>query len=253
MKKDPIQTLKKFYQIIHRKSGFLYMPPREVCIITGCPRSGTTAMLKWLAKSGQTAIFHEPRICKAVSDFMDKIYRQKPLYADKDLLLHLLKRLLYGYFSHQNNIWNKIIVVKETLSLGDDNFIENMSSLFLKVKIIFMVRHPVSVFNSMEKRKWGVSIRNSEPWDMPLDTGIKWWKFTVNNYLKNKNNNLYLCVFENLIKNPESESAKIKKFLKIKRLETFHVENTARIDLDKDIIQTILNETQTECELLNYI
>jgi hypothetical protein len=253
MKKYLKQNLKKFYNFLHQKSGFLYLPPRDVCIVTGCPRSGTSAMFHWLAKYNQTVGFNEQRICNAISDFIEKIYLCKSLYANKDILEYLLKKLLYSYLNNQKIIWNKIIVIKEPVPLySNSNFITNVRKLLPKVKIIFMVRHPVSILNSMKGRKWGFSVRGVEPHNMPLDEGIKRWKSSVSTYIKSKNENLYLCMFENLIKDPNTESAKIKNFLKIKQLDTFEVKAVAEINLEDNIVQKILGETEKEREFFKY-
>jgi len=239
----------KSYQFLNDNIGFLRIPPREICIITGCPRSGTTAMLRWLSESNQIAGFDEPKICKMSSRFMGDVYYYAALYPNRDVLGKLFKNILYKYMGHQKIIWNKTLVIKEPLSL---RFTENIRKIFPDLKIIYMVRHPVNVFNSMAKRKWGCRLKNATPKDMSLEEGINMWKASVNQYIKNKNAKTYLCVHENLITNTDCESARIKEFLKIKRLNAFTVSDTAKIDLEEGVVRKILDDTKREREYFRY-
>lgn len=244
--------MRRLYKFVLKTQKYLHLFPRDVCVITGCPRSGNTAMLNWLAQSNQTVTLDEEKICKAAARFLKLTYNVKRLYENRYLIENLLRDLIYKYVSEQRFVWNKLIIYKEPLSLHDVGFFENMERLFPRIKIIFMVRHPVNVINSMRKRRWRVTVRNVEPREMSLANGIALWKFSASQYVKNRQRNMYLCYYEKLIKDTNLESEKIKEFLGIKKLGVFVVEEAKRVDLAEDIVQKILNETQEERKLFGY-
>ena len=70
--------------------------------------------------------------------------------------------------------------------------------------------------------------------------------------IKNRQKNIYLCMFENLIKNPETESRKIRDFLHIKQLGVFEPKDFKKVELTEDIAKKILNDTQVERKFFGY-
>ena len=225
---------------------------RGVCLITGCVRSGTTAMQEWLSQSKETAVFNESRISNAACVFLDYVYNNSALYSNRQHIKELLKTLICSYVTRVQPIRNKIIVFKEPLPNAYCHFLIGLNNIFPDLRIIFMVRHPVNVINSMLKRKWGYSLRKCNPSEISPDTAIKWWKMSAYYYTEYKYKNIYLCKFEDLINNPRNESRKLLQFLGLKGLPAFIPHATKVLDLDNSITQNILRETRMERKLFGY-
>jgi len=197
--------------------------------------------------------FNEQRIFLATSAFLRHVYFYRPLYRDKYIIEQLLKKMIYKYIGYRKFTLYKTIIFKEPLGLNKYDVIDNMRKIFPDMKVIFMIRHPVSVYNSMYLRRWGYSVRGRVLRDMPLEEGIKRWKSCAQICrAKETDKNLYACNFDSLVKNPEAESIKIKEFLKLKKLDVFKVKSTKELQLEEHVIKKILDETASEREIFGY-
>jgi len=227
--------------------------------VTGASRSGTTSIIKWLGKGKDVRIFDEIRISFAINSFLESVHRHKYLFEDREILEPLVRELFYKYISKKSFLINKTAILKEPVTysgffkMAGPNYIRNMHQLFPESKMIFMMRHPISVTNSLLKREWGISFTGVTPYQISLDDALKTWKDNARVYIHNKDKNyIYLCRYENLVKHPKEETEKIKNFLSIRHTEHFIVKESKRIDLKDDVVKKILDETKEEREFFGY-
>lgn len=245
--------LKNVHRSLIKNCDFLYWQPKGINFIIGCPRSGTTAVGKWLCSKSVIG-FDEQRICKLASFSLRMVDGNVSLCAHKSFMEQEAKRLIYRFISYRYYVRNKMVIFKEPLDDRDYDFIENMERIFPKAKFIFMVRNPINVVNSMLKKLWGGSGRSDvEPKKMTLNEAVNLWKFNANLWVKHKEkSNLLLLKFENLVENSQAESQRVGEFMQINHLRVFAPKETKKVDLEDQVIQQILESTKEERRFLGY-
>lgn len=220
----------------------------NVVMVTGCPRSGTTAVFKWLSLLDVNAL-NEYRVTQASSLFVHKVLETKRLGGDADYLVNAIRDLVLGYFGHKSG--ERTVLLKEPLIQVHEDFIEHNLMIFPNMKIVFMVRHPVNVLNSMVQRKWGMSMNGVTPRDMSIEEGVKIWKRSVQSFIENSQS-CYLCSYERLVREPKEESERILGFIDDGHISAFVPEGCKSVSLSKQEVQNIMEETKVERELLGY-
>jgi len=227
--------------------------PKTVCLVTGAPRSVTTAVTDWLRIFKKAAVFHEERICLAADDFLKRVHHSRRLFERRGDLEPLLRNLVFRYCRRVTPLSGKVLIFKENLSLHMKNFPDDMEILFPGLKVLFMVRHPVPTVNSMVKRQWNSTVRNVPVRSMPLTEAIETWRYAAAEYIRHAEKpNYHLCRVEDLLADPEEESRKIREFLGLRRRSRFARRKTKKIDLGADMVREILDRTRPEREFLGY-
>jgi len=148
-----------------------HWPARQrFCLVSGAPRSGTTAVLDWLDSLWEVAGFDESRILIAIHRLMEEIYRFKDLEKNKGHITDMARRLAYEYYCSQRILLKQNLIVNkeplEPIAFPDKRykaFLENVKILFPEAKFLFMIRDPVATVFSMRQRKWGYSLKEFEP------------------------------------------------------------------------------------------
>jgi hypothetical protein len=240
-------------------SRLLNVKPTDMALITGCPRSGTTALLEWLNEHDRVVAFNESRILIGSSYFWNEVRRHRLLNNNKSILAQMLRSLILSYYNHERCLWRKYLIEKsplEPITVYDEQyrtFLQNVRELFPLMKMVFMVRHPLTTIWSMRNRNWGRSLVSGERYERDLKTCISIWKANANlllDYVEAPH--AYICKFERLISEPDNESRAIYAFLGLKTKYSFMPKPTKKVMFLEHEEKQILEETFSERKLLGY-
>lgn len=251
---------KNIFPAIYRLQSMLGIRPRGVCLITGCPRSGTAAILKWIGMHEQVKAFEESRLFMSVHRFTDEVERFHDLYANRIVLIDMIRRLFYTYRARNKILWRKQLVEKEPLeptTFPDRRyreFLQNLRTVFPDIKFLFMLRDPIETIWSMRQREWGYSLTNMELRKYSLEECIDTWNTNADiicDYVSDSN--VYVCRFERLIANPVDESHRLNKFLSISEAEPFMPRETSTTAFSDKERELIIRKTQLQRERLAQI
>jgi hypothetical protein len=236
----------------------LSLQPLQI-FITGCPRSGTTALLRWVESHKKVVGFGETRILLSSHYFWREVKKHRMLSSDKDVIIRLLRNLIAEYYSSKKFLWGHKVIDKlplEPVVLDSEpykEFIQNVKELLPRVKIIFMIRNPVSTVWSMKNREWGRSLTIKESRRFTLETCIHIWKANANIIAEYMDDPFtYICKFENLVSDPEREVLKIEAFLDLKDHQSFLPKPTQQIGFTGEERKQILENTCAERKLFSY-
>jgi len=245
---------------IYRLQAALGIRPHAISLLCGCPRSGTSAMRNWLQLQPGVAALFESRIMISAHRFVEEVERFSVLHANRDILLPQIKKLVFSYCARTKLIWRKQLVVKEPLEpiafpdkrYGD--FLKNVRVVFPDIKLMFMIREPVATIWSMTQRKWGYSLTQGELLTYSIEESVKNWKACAELACEYASDpNVYICMFDKLIGEPEEESRRIFEFLSISSRNYFQPRPTKTPGFSDDEKDFILRETQPQRELLSAI
>jgi hypothetical protein len=203
--------------------------PRAICLISGAPRSGTSALCKWLGHQRGVSAFHESRILVSAHKFMEEVQRFKNLESDSAGITYLARQLIYGYYSSSRILIGKrLLVDKEPLepiafpSKDYGQFIFNVKKLFPNFKLLLAIREPVATIWSMSQRTWGESLTNIETRKFTIEEYIENWCSCADLILRYRSDpNTYIVQFGRLINDSANESRKIFDFLNIHNGNSF--------------------------------
>lgn len=236
----------------------LKMFPREVCLITGAPRSGTSALCSWLGSQRVVSAFPESRILVSAHRFMDESFRFKNLENDNERMAHLARDLVLEYYSGSRLLaGRKLVVDKEPLepiafpSREYGRFLSNVKKILPDIKVLFAVRDPVATVWSMSQRTWGESLTIPESRRFSLEEYAENWcacadlAFNLASDL-----NVYIVQFGRLVGAPEIESQRIFDFLGIHNGVPFDPRPTHPIGFSNAEREKILYLTQPCLEKL---
>jgi hypothetical protein len=245
------------FPAIYRLQIMLGIRPRGVCLITGCPRSGTRAILKWLGMHEQITAFEESRLLLSVHRFTDEVEKFHDLYANRIVLIDMIRKFFYTYRARDKILWRKQLVEKEPLepiAFPDKRyreFLENLRTIFPDIKLLFMLRDPIETIWSMRQRPWGFSLKSKKLHEFSLEECIDTWNTNADiicDYVSDSN--VYVCMFERLISDPKEESRRIFKFLSIRDGRQFQPKPTKTPGFSNDEREFILQKTNPQRELL---
>ena len=116
----------------YRLQSIAGIRPRQICLITGCPRSGTSAVLYWLKAQKQLTGFYESRIMISAHRFLNEVENFKELQTNRRTLIKMIRKLVFSYYAQNKYVWRKILVEKEPLEPvafpegGYDNFLQHI-------------------------------------------------------------------------------------------------------------------------------
>ena len=232
----------------------LHLKPRSFCIVVACARSGSTALGNWLSNQPNVVYSHQTRILPIIFRYIKNIdcYENLHRSRDRNLLIKLGRELVWQYYTNKWFLWNRILVDKENFdpTVFPDGkfecFLSIVQELFPNIKIIYLVREPVSTIWSMQKKKWwGYSLTQRPLFQLTLEECTKVWNdsaMLASKYRGNKN--VYICKFEDLVAHPQKESEKILQHLKIHSNNSFSPKKTSAIGFDQKQRQFILDATK---------
>jgi len=188
----------------------------------------------------------------AVNALVNEARRHKKLNRRRDIIADTsIYMLSQYYYSTRFMLFPDIIIDKEPLlgmSLGKDKdparFIDNVRYVIPELKVVVLVRDPVSTLWSMTQRKWGHSIEGRDPRFIPLNDHIKVWNDSSRLILDLRGDkNFYVCQFERLCNDPEHESKRIFDFLNINGNKIFSPRPTKTTGFNPEEIDQIHAET----------
>ena len=176
---ESVKTLK--YKMGIRIQTVLKIRPASMCLVTGCPRSGTSAILSWLNQNKGVVRFYESRILVSAHRFYSEIERFNNLNQNKEFFLGEIRKLVLKYYDSKKLLIAKHLIDKEPLEpiafpdLDYALFLSNLREIFPDIKLLFMVRNPVETIWSMMNRKWGYTLTSQELRQFTLDECIQTW------------------------------------------------------------------------------
>jgi hypothetical protein len=232
--------------------------PREICLISGGPRSGTSALCEWLGHQPGVSAFHESRILVSIHRFMEEIYRFRNLDKDSPMIVSLARHLVFDYYSSSRILLGKrLLVDKEPLepiafpSKEYRQFIINMKRLFPESKLLLAIRDPIATIWSMRKRTWGESLTNIETKKFTVEEYIENWCSCADLILQYRSDpNTYIVQFGRLVNDPENESRRILGFLNVREGDSFQPRQTKEIGFSNEEREKILRIVQPQLEML---
>jgi hypothetical protein len=233
--------------------------PKEICLISGAPRSGTSVLCEWLGHQPRVLAFFESRILVSIHGFMEEIYRFQNLDGDSATLINLARNLVFDYYSNSNILMGKrLLIDKEPLepiafpSKDYQKFIINFRRLFAKSKLLLTIRDPIATIWSMTRRTWGNSLTNVESKKFTIEEYAENWCSCANLILQYCSDpNTYIVQFGRLVNEPESESRRILDFLNIRKGDSFKPRQTKEIGFNNEEKKKLLGMVKSPLERLN--
>lgn len=198
-------------------------------LVSGAPRSGTTALCEWLGHQRDVSAFTESRILVSIHKFMEEIYRFHNLEKDSRMIVDLARHLVIDYYSSSRILMGKkVLIDKEPLepiafpSKEYGRFIMNIRTLFPECKLLLMVRDPVATIWSMTSRTWGSSLTSPESRSFTLEEHIENWSSCAELIVQHcSDSNAYIVQYGRLIHDAENESRRVFEFLDIQEGSAF--------------------------------
>ena len=241
-----------------RAQDALHREPRTFCLITGPPRSGTTALVLWLMDQDGVVGMNESRVLVAAHRMVSAVRGFRSLHQERDQLLRLTRDwALSAYGAFDLYFGSRTLVDKEPLepiAFPDQDyavFLENVRDLFPGIRLLFLFRDPVPTLWSMTQREWGESLRGSEPVSFSLDEHIENWCANVDLALQHADDpRSYLCSYETLVADPLSESERIFRFLGLEKGQPFAPRPTKDVGFGPEDLERIAMATSTRSEAL---
>ncbi len=232
--------------------------PRGFCLISGPPRSGTTALARWLGEQPGVVSVEETRILIGAHRFLEEALRFRRLADDRKLVSDLLCDLVHGYYRCSLDLQGATLLVDkeplEPIAFPDrryTEFLASVRSLLPRAKLLLMIREPLGTIWSMSRRKWGYSLVDEEPIERSLEECAETWNAGVEAVLRYAADpNTYICPFERLTRDPVSESARICDFLAISGGHPFQPRPTKQTGFDDRQGQMILRTTAPQRKAL---
>jgi hypothetical protein len=233
--------------------------PREICLVSGAPRSGTTALIEWLGHQPGVSAFVESRILVGMHRFIEEVDRFQNLDKDSAIIVNLARRLVFDYYSGSRILIGKrLLMDKEPLepiafpSKKYGQFVLNVKRLFPESKLLLAVRDPVATIWSMTRRTWGSSLTHMETRRFTIEAYVENWCSCADLVLQYCSDpNTYIVQFGRLVNDPENESRRIFNFLKLRNGNSFQPRPTKEIGFSNKEQEKILGMLQPQLELLN--
>ncbi len=232
--------------------------PRDFCLITGSPRSGTSALVRWLGMQRQISAFPESRILVSAHRFLEEARRFQNLEKEIWRIEALARKLVFEYYIDSRlSMGKRLIVDKEPLEpiafpLRDyEKFITNVGKIVPRAKILFAIRDPLATIWSMSRRTWGESLTEPQQRRFTLDEYIEDWNTCAELVLENCfATNMYVVQFGRLINDPVNESRRIFDFLGIRDGTPFRPRETTEINFEHEEREKILIAVALQVEKL---
>jgi hypothetical protein len=232
--------------------------PREMCLISGAPRSGTTALTDWLSHQPGVAGFQESRILIGIHRFIEDVYRFNNLVKDTGKLVILARHLVLEYYgSSRVLIGKRVLIDKEPLepvafpSREYGQFLVHVRQLFPELKLLLAVRDPVATVWSMSQRTWGESLTNAEAKRFTIQEYAENWCSCADLVLRYCSDpRTYVVQYGQLMNDSEKESRRILDFLRVRQGDPFTPRQPRDTGFDQDQRETILRVVRPQLERL---
>ena len=232
--------------------------PQRICLITGPPRSGTSAAVKWLEQQEGINALNESRVLVAAHGMVREVHRFKKLNLQKAELTANARRAVLAHYAKTTHYTNPPLLIDkeplEPIAFPDRDyasFIASVRAMFPDVRMLFMVRDPVSTIWSMTQRKWGYSLRDEEPRSFSLEEHVEIWCAGVDAVLSGmRGEDTYICQYESLVSEPDHESARIGHFLGVPSLSPFRPRPSDESAFNPDELGFIEAQTKERVEAL---
>lgn len=253
--RDPVEGFSRRLRSMQRLVG---SRPHTFALITGPPRSGTTAMSEWLGTQPGVRALSESRILIAAHRFLQEVGRLKSLDRSSAELEARIGGLVFGYYGDRHWLLGRSILVdKEPLghiALSDgshSDFLENVLRISPGAKLVLMIRHPIATIWSMQQRAWGYSLVHGTPARGSLEEDIGRWRAAAGVVAEYSSRpDTLLCRFEELVRNPDEESARILDFLGVENGVPFEPQPTRDVAFSAETMELIMEKTAREVESL---
>ena len=232
--------------------------PRRVCLITGPPRSGTSAVVKWLEQQEGVKALNESRTLVAAHGMMHEVRRFKKLASRKDQLAEGVRRAVLAHYAEITHYTHPPTLIDkeplEPIAFPDrdySGFIASVRTVFPDLKLLFLVRDPVSTIWSMTQREWGYSLLGEEPRTFSLEEHIENWCACVDIVLASvAEENTYVCQYGALTSDPNRESDRIGQFFGLPNLSPFEPRPSDESAFSADSLALVEAETRSRVEAL---
>lgn len=232
--------------------------PKEICLISGAPRSGTTALLDWLGHQAGVAAFQESRILVSIHRFIDEVYRFNHLERESRQLVRLARHLVVRYYaSNRVLIGKQLVVDKEPLepiafpSREYGQFLVHVRRMFPESKILLAVRDPLATIWSMSGRTWGESLTAATAKQFTIQEYAQNWCACADLVLEYCHDpKTYIVQFGRLMSDPGNESRRILEFLNLRSSRLFETRPTRSIGFNQEQAEEILHFVQPRLNLL---
>jgi hypothetical protein len=232
--------------------------PRYFCLISGAPRSGTSAVGDWLGHQRGVSEFHESRILVSTHELMKEINRFQNLYKERAKLIDLARQFVQNYYSSSRILIGKrLLIDKEPLepiafpSNDYGEFIINVKTLFPESKLLFIIRDPIATIWSMTQRTWGESLTIGSNKTFSIEEHIKDWCSCADLILQYRSDpNTYIVQFGRLNHDPKNESRRILDFLSLRKGSSFQPRRTQESGFGNGERDEIVRLAQPYLELL---
>lgn len=232
--------------------------PREICLISGAPRSGTSALCEWLGQQPGIAAYPESRILVSIHRFMEETRRYHNLDRDSATIFALARDLVYDYYGSSRILAGKTLLIdKEPLepiafpSKEYGQFIVNVRTIFPQCKLLLALRDPIATIWSMSKRTWGESLASAETRTFTIEEHTENWCSCVDLILRYiSDTNTYVVQFGRLVNDSEAESRRILGFLHVRDGSSFQPRRTKENGFNEEERAKILLMVQPQLESL---
>lgn len=221
--------------------------PQQPCLITGAPRSGTSALCEWLGNHSAVAAFPESRILVSAHAFLEEALRFKNLHDQSDEITGLTRNLILDYYLNARVLVGKNLVVdKEPLepiafpSKEYKRFITSFRKIFSDAKILLVIRDPIATIWSMSQRTWGESLTVPDSRRFYLKEYIENWctcAELISTYTDVEN--VYVVQFGRLVNDASNESKRILDFLGLSMETPFQPRRTHEVGFSKEDLEKI--------------
>jgi hypothetical protein len=225
-------------------------------LITGCPRSGTTAVLEWLGQQDRVAAHEESRILHAAERFLGEVERFATLSAAADSALSVLRTAVISYARRGAAGDARLIVEKEPLesiAIPDgaySDWLRRVRSILPALRVIFLLRDPLATVSSMRARTWGHSLSSGQVRDLGLDECIATWRANARLAVELQPDPLVMrCSYDRLVSDPATVSEDLCAFLGL-RASPFRPSPARPLILSDEERWRVLEQTTAERALL---
>jgi hypothetical protein len=233
--------------------------PRGFGLVTGCPRSGTTALTDWLDQQPGVVAVSESRTLIAAHRFLETVDRFSSLHKHRTDYVRETRALVERFHARRWDGEPGLLIEKEPLeptAFPDEryaSFLENVRSLFPDCRLLLAMRNPVNTVWSMRSREWGHSLTSGEMRTYALQDCIRIWRDNALLVLDRRAEpNTYVCRFEALVTEPETESRRVADFLGFTVAESFVPQRTKQAAFTESEVRMIFDATRWERGLLGY-
>lgn len=255
--------MKNFAKAVYRRMVPLvpdsFIAPERYVLISGCPRSGTSACLQWMDNHPRTVTFYENRIAYALSTFCDTVDRYQKLANRANFLQGQIRSLFLRDAADQKWTRGRVLVLKEPVQATAFEHVDqlamlmNLKRLLTPLSIVLLTRHPVNVVNSMLNRKWGTSIVGAEPQEMSVERGVAAWKNAADMSQAFKDDDSVLDIrFEDFLEESERTAASIAAATGLSGTFNVELRRIARVSLTDEQIDYVLEQTENERTSFGY-